>query len=116
MLAWHMFTPILASSSSSDSLDFSKVSPPLAAAAVIAIAAWLMLLGAFALFSRPMSVEAAEPTMDLGPEPPAVADYLIHLCNVTARAIPGTLLDLAARHYVEIEEYGATDTLMPRPT
>ncbi len=107
-----MFSLILASSSSSNSLDFSKVSPPLAAAAVIAIAAWLLVLGTFALFSRPKAVEPAEPTMDLGPEPPAVADYLIHLCNVTNRAIPGTLLDLAARHYVEIEEYGTTDTLI----
>ncbi|HEX5369641.1 MAG TPA: hypothetical protein VFY10_09545 [Dehalococcoidia bacterium] len=112
MLVDHLFSLVLASGSSSDSLDFTKVSPPLAAAAAIAIATWLLLLGAFALFTRPKAIEAAEPTMDLGPEPPAVADYLVNMCRATAHAIPGTLVDLAARHYVQIEEYGATDTLV----
>src|SRR6185369_1581117 len=44
------------------------------------------------------------PTLDLGPEPPAVANLLVHDFRVTQDAVPATLLDLAARRLVEIEE------------
>jgi hypothetical protein len=110
MPAAHLFAVLL--TSDSNTLDFSKVSLPLAAAAVVATLVWLLVLGIFALVTRPKPVEAAAPTMDLGPESPAVADLLVNHCHVTARAIPGTLLDLAARHYLQIEEYGTTDTII----
>ena len=43
---------------------------------------------------------------DLGPEPPAVANFLVNDLRVTDEAVPATLLDLAARRIVEIEERG----------
>jgi hypothetical protein len=44
--------------------------------------------------------------MELGEEPPAVVDLLTNDWRVTADAIPATLLDLAARGYLDLEQYG----------
>ena len=43
-------------------------------------------------------------TLDLGAEPPAVASFLVHGFRVTDDAVPATLIDLAARNVVDIEE------------
>ena len=45
-------------------------------------------------------------TLDLGPEPPAVANFLVHGFRVTDDAVPATLIDLAARNVVDIEQRG----------
>jgi hypothetical protein len=45
---------------------------------------------------------AAAPTMDLGAEPPAVVNLLVHAGEVTVEAVPATLLDLAARRRIEV--------------
>jgi hypothetical protein len=45
-------------------------------------------------------------TLDLGPEPPAVANFLVHDFRVTDDAVPATLIDLAARNAVELEQRG----------
>jgi hypothetical protein len=45
-------------------------------------------------------------TLDLGAEPPAVAGFLVHGFRVTDDAVPATLIDLAARNVVDIEERG----------
>ena len=45
-------------------------------------------------------------TLDLGTEPPAVASFLVHGFRVTDDAVPATLIDLAARNVVDIEERG----------
>jgi hypothetical protein len=44
--------------------------------------------------------------MELGEEPPTVVDLLTNDWRVTADAIPATLLDLAARGYLDLEQYG----------
>ena len=49
---------------------------------------------------------AGPKTLDLGPEPPAVANSLVHDFTVTADAIPATLIDLAARNVLDIEQRG----------
>ncbi len=103
---------VLLSSSEDVNLDLSKVSIALVAAAAIATIVWLLVLVAFAILTRPKPVEAGPSTMDLGPESPAVADFLVNHGNVTARAVPATLLDLASRHFLQIEEYGETDTII----
>lgn len=46
------------------------------------------------------------PTLDLGPEPPAIVNFLTHGFRVTADAVPATLLDLAARGIVVLEHRG----------
>ncbi|HEY7106251.1 MAG TPA: hypothetical protein VH986_07595 [Acidimicrobiia bacterium] len=43
-------------------------------------------------------------TSDLGAEPPAVANLLANRCKVTSAAAAATLLDLAARHYLELQQ------------
>ena len=45
-------------------------------------------------------------TLDLGTEPPAVASFLVHGFRVADDAVPATLIDLAARNVVDIEERG----------
>jgi hypothetical protein len=45
-------------------------------------------------------------TLELGPEPPAVANFLTHGFRVTDDAVPATLIDLAARNVVDIEQRG----------
>jgi Predicted membrane protein (DUF2207) len=76
------------------------------AATAAATAPWLLAVGIVYLRRRPPRPEPGPPTLDLGPEPPAVANFLVHDFRVTRDAVPATLLDLAARRLVEIEERG----------
>jgi hypothetical protein len=77
---------------------------PTIAATAAATAPWLLAVGVVYLRRRPTRPEQGTPTLDLGPEPPAVANLLVHDFRVTRDAVPATLLDLAARRLVEIEE------------
>lgn len=74
------------------------------AATAAATAPWLLAVAVVYLRRRPAQPEPGPPTLDLGPEPPAVANFLAHDFRVTRDAVPATLLDLAARRLVEIEE------------
>ena len=74
------------------------------AATAAATAPWLLAVGVVYLRRRPARPEPGPPTLDLGPEPPAVANFLVHGFRATRDAVPATLLDLAARRLVEIEE------------
>ena len=76
------------------------------AATAAATAPWLLAVGIVYLRRRPAKPQPGPPTLDLGPEPPAVANLLVHDFRVTRDAVPATLLDLAARRLVEIEERG----------
>jgi len=62
------------------------------------LAAWLLLT------RRPPVPPTLPATSDVGPEPPAVANLLANGGRVTPDAVPATLLDLAARRVVGIEE------------
>ncbi len=75
-------------------------------AAAVLIGATAFLLLVTAALTRPRRPDPGEPTMDLGPEPPAVVDLLTDNFEVTSEAVPATLLDLAARRWVELEAYG----------
>jgi hypothetical protein len=46
------------------------------------------------------------PTLALGPEPPAVANFLVNGFSVTDEAAAATVLDLAARDLVDVEQRG----------
>lgn len=85
-------------------IHIEDVSPQLAMAAAAAALVWCLTLGLFALLTRPREVEAAPPTMELGDEPPALADYLLNRYHSTNHGVAGTLLDLAAGHYIEIDQ------------
>jgi hypothetical protein len=73
-------------------------------AVAAATAPWLLAVAIVYLRRRPAKPQPGPPTLDLGPEPPAIANLLVHDFRVTRDAVPATLLDLAARRLVEIEE------------
>src|SRR2546423_8808543 len=55
---------------------------------------------------RPARPPVGPKTLDLGPEPPAVVNFLTHGFAATPDAVPATLLDLAARGVVKLEHRG----------
>jgi hypothetical protein len=83
----------------------TKVDPIAAVliAALAYIAGWVVVAGVAYLAHRPAEPDAAPDTQDLGPEPPAIANLLTGTFEVSAEAMPATLVDLAARKLVELE-------------
>ncbi|HLQ61502.1 MAG TPA: hypothetical protein VK131_06540, partial [Candidatus Acidoferrales bacterium] len=76
-------------------------------AASLALSGVFFLLAAYvALTRRPPVPQVPAATSDLGPETPAVANLLANGGRLTPDAVPATLLDLAARRLVAIEEAG----------
>jgi hypothetical protein len=68
-------------------------------ASFVVFVVWL--LAARAVVRHQRNIEPGPATMDLGPEPPAVVNHIIHR-RLTADAVPATLLDLAARGWAEV--------------
>jgi Predicted membrane protein (DUF2207) len=75
----------------------------LAIAAAATTALWLLVVGAVRALRQPREPEHLEPTLDLGPESPALAGFLAGNFRVRRDAVPATLLDLCARDVAEIE-------------
>jgi hypothetical protein len=72
-----------------------------------AAALWFALLGVLAAATNPREVDPGPETLELGgPEPPAVVDLLANDWRLSHQAIPATLLDLAARKHLAIDQYG----------
>jgi Predicted membrane protein (DUF2207) len=92
-------------------LAYPDLVVPLLAASVAAVVLWLVLLLAAAFATRPREVEAAPATMELGEESPAVVDLLTNDWRVTPDAVPATLLDLAARGFVDLDQHGEGRTV-----
>jgi predicted membrane protein DUF2207 len=74
--------------------------------AVSAVGLWLLVVAAVRWARRPAEARVGARTLDLGPEPPAVANLLVHDFDVTREALPATLLDLAAHDVIELEHRG----------
>jgi hypothetical protein len=70
------------------------------------LAAWFVLLGVMWALRAPRRPRAGGETTDLGPESPALANLVTHAFNPTRDAVPATLIDLAARGLIEIEDRG----------
>jgi hypothetical protein len=83
--------------------DFLREDLGLIIAIVATTAAWLALVGAIRTVRQPREPEDVEPTLELGPEPPALAGFLAGNFKVRRDAVPATLLDLCARDLAEIE-------------
>ncbi len=66
-------------------------------------AVWLLIVGAVRVRRQPREPAELEPTLELGPEPPALAGFLAGNFRVRRDAVPATLLDLCARDVAEIE-------------
>lgn len=70
------------------------------------LVAWFVLLGVLWALRRPRRAERGPETTELGAETPAIANLLAHRFNPTRDAVAATLVDLAARGMVEIEDRG----------
>ena len=68
--------------------------------------AWYVALVGVILIRWPKTPPAGPAVTDLGDEPPAVVDLLTNDFQVTREAIPATMLDLAARGVISIEDVG----------
>jgi hypothetical protein len=87
--------------------------PTSIAVAVITVTAlWVLLLH---VRTKPRRPSVGAVTMELGPEPPAVVDLLTDDFTVTARAVPATLVDLAARRWLTIEQVGGDSVVLRVP-
>ncbi len=75
-------------------------------AAFLICAGWLIAVIAVVVARTPARPPVGTRTLELGPEPPAVANFLVHDFTVTADAVPATVIDLAARNVIEIEQRG----------
>ena len=80
--------------------------PLVLGAGLVTSALWLAAAAFVYAFRAPPKPEPGPRTLDLGPEPPAVANFLVNGFKVTDDAVPATVLDLAARRIVEMEQRG----------
>ncbi|MCW6004214.1 DUF2207 domain-containing protein [Micromonospora sp. CPCC 205371] len=72
----------------------------------VALGGWFGAYGIARLFTRPASPAPDPATPDLGPESPAVVSLLTGRWSLTEDAAESTLLDLAARRFVELRQPG----------
>jgi Predicted membrane protein (DUF2207) len=72
-------------------------------AASAATAVWLLIVGAVRVRRQPREPAELEPSLELGPEPPALAGFLAGNFKVRRDAVPATLLDFCARGLAEIK-------------
>src|SRR5438105_15932931 len=73
----------------------------------VSVGAWLLLYGLVLLLTRPARPEPAPATQDLpGGEPPAVVSLLAGYWELSEDAAESTLIDLAARKYLEFRQPG----------
>jgi hypothetical protein len=98
----------LAAGSSSESASFSV--PILFVAAAVA-GAWVLLLAALVAWRRPGRIASRPASQELPPVTPAVAGLLCDDFEVPAELPPATLLDLAARRVVRLEEVEPDKTI-----
>jgi predicted membrane protein DUF2207 len=73
---------------------------------------WFVVLGVVAALTEPRRVEPGPATLELGgPEPPAVVNLVTGDWDLGHEAVPATLLDLAARKHLAVDQVG-DDTLV----
>ena len=83
---------------------FTGASLAVLVGAFVAAALWLVIFAIRWTASFPKLAPPGPETSDLGPEPPAVANFLVNRFEVTRLAVGATLVDLAARRVIGIEE------------
>lgn len=85
-----------------------------AAAALVSALLWLSAVGWAVAATRPAPVAADGPTMELRPEPPALVEFLTGGWESGRGAPRATLLDLAGRGFLALEQTGPDpgDTLV----
>lgn len=86
-----------------------------AAALAVAIAAALFVIAMLRL-TRLSKIAPGPATMELRSEPPAIVDLLTGGFTVEDEAVPATVVDLAARGWFTIEDYGDDTIIRVRTT
>ncbi len=102
-----LISGVLAATTNSD----ATFSIPILVGAAALAGAWILLLVGVAAWRRPPRIRSGPPTQDLPPVPPAVAGLLCNDFELPAELPPATLLDLAARHVVRLEEVAPGKTI-----
>jgi Predicted membrane protein (DUF2207) len=74
------------------------------AIAVVSVGLFAVAYGCAMLATRPARPPAGPATPDLGEEPPAVVSLLANRWRLTEDAAESTLLDLAAKHLIELRQ------------
>src|SRR5262245_9501287 len=95
-----MVLPLVAA----DDPQIHVVSQALLVAGFVATGLWLLLALAIRIIRAPDTPAESPATMDLGQESPAIANLVTNDWKLTPEAVPGTLLDLAARGFVEFQQ------------
>jgi len=73
----------------------------------IAVGGWFLAYLLARVVTRPASPRPEPATPDLGPESPAVVSLVVNRWALTEDAAESTLLDLAARRFIELRQPGA---------
>jgi Predicted membrane protein (DUF2207) len=81
-------------------------------AGVVAAIAWVVVFAVRYVASAPKLPDPGPATAELGPEPPAVANFLVNRWKLTRVALQATLLDLAARRWLAVEEYAGRNVVV----
>jgi len=92
---------VLAATSTSENASFSV--PILLVAAAVAVG-WVLLTGGLVMWRRPPRIKSGPASQDLPPVTPAVAGLLCDDFELSAELPPATLIDLAARRVVRLDE------------
>lgn len=87
-------------------LDLGTLEPLVAGGAVVGSLLWLAAAAMLYAFRTPPRPPTGQRTLVLGPESPAVANFLVNGFEVTDEAMAATALDLAARNILDVEQRG----------
>jgi len=85
---------------------FQGLSLVLLMAGAIAASCWMLLFAWRWLVTRPVLPETGPETREVGAESPAIVNLLVNRWCATRAAIQATLLDLASRKFLGIDQYG----------
>ena len=84
----------------------------LALAAVVLAAVTLLVTLAYAWQTQPREPSRGPSTHDLGAEPAAIVNFLTEDFTVTPAAVPATMLDLAVRNWLTVEDVGTGNVVI----
>ena len=101
---------LFAATSSSTTIKFTGFHGlPVAvlAVGVLVIIIWAVMFAIRYLATFPKLPAAGAETSELGPETPAIANLLVNRWKLTHNAMAATMLDLAARKMLEIDQLGS---------
>ena len=77
------------------------------AAGLVVLVVWALLFAVRYFATFPKLPKAGPESSDLGPETPAIANLLVNRWKLTRNAMAATMLDLAARKMLEIDQLGS---------